>query len=140
MKLPLALLFLIFSYSVSIAEQGDFVEYGCGGGFSGAVGGIRIYRDGRISEVKKPRVDVPVTEVPAGMDVKSAAIIFALAESDGFLNTTIKVFDNITCFVKYHTLSKDHSVYCGASCDTAPKPVVELVHELNKLRTNPTQK
>jgi hypothetical protein len=87
MKILLIVFVLVLHQAPAVAGQDYFIEESCGGGFTGGSGGIRICRDGRISDVIKKSYDMPANEILVGEDANAAAKVFTLPESNGFLDT-----------------------------------------------------
>jgi hypothetical protein len=130
-------IFSINGYTQSVSKdsiQKDYIEFGKGGGFSGAVNGYILTKDGILYKVTNCIGDnnCPIDFIK---NVKKSAVrkIFKYADKNKLLQTTYNQPGNTYSYITLSINRKKQTIIWGSTSDTPPQTITELSSKLFNL-------
>jgi hypothetical protein len=126
-------LFGWFAITASAEVNEESLSYGCGGGFTGAWGGVLVQRDGEIYRLSRPGRGGPVEQTFIRIDRGAARDVFAEVERIKFTSIHYRKPFNITCEVTLRQGASSHAVAWGPNDPNAPSQVVALASRIQQI-------
>ena len=132
----LLILFQITGFCQNIQKdsiQGDFIEFGSGGGFSGASKNYVLTRSGDLYFVKNILADANTLEYLKKIKSCTARKIFSYAKKKQLTTLTYNEPGNLFHYITLSINNKKNHIVWGSSTATTPPTIITLSTKLHNL-------
>jgi len=143
MRILFAIFLCVFTFSIGVYGQAvskdsiqkDYIEFGKGGGFSGATNGYILTKDGDLYKIPDCSIGNENCAIVfiKKTTKKSARRIFKFADKNKLLQTTYNEPGNTYSYITLFINRKKQTITWGSTSGTPPQTVTELSSKLINL-------